>query len=109
LLEELKKCARSDVKTHLDEQKVHGLAHDAVIAGDYSLTNKCVCKFSQSPKGGSLGAYFKPHQGNRPFYGQSGLPKQQPLEHTDKTSGQTPYPKKEESFRWTHLLLSGEY
>jgi hypothetical protein len=92
LLEEFKKCVHGDVKTHLDEQKVNDVAEAAVIADDYALTHKGASKYGPSPKGGSQGAYFKPNQG-KPFYGQSGFPKQQPLENTDKKSGQTPDPK----------------
>jgi len=40
LLEEFKKCFRSDVKMYIDEQKVDDLRQAAVLTDDYSLTHK---------------------------------------------------------------------
>lgn len=40
LIEEFKNCIRSDIRTHLDEQKVETLNAAAVMADDYFLTHK---------------------------------------------------------------------
>ena len=40
LVEEFKRCLHSDIKVHLDEQKVATLQNAAVLADDFSLTHK---------------------------------------------------------------------
>ena len=40
LLEEFKRCVNDDVKTHLDDHKIHTLSEAAIVADDYSLTHK---------------------------------------------------------------------
>ena len=55
LLEEFKQCVHSEIKTHLDDNKVNTLSRAATMADDYALTHKLASK-----------AYRRDAQGKKP-------------------------------------------